>query len=354
MPTINSISLKNFRSYSESSFEFNPGVNIIVGPNASGKTNLLESILVACQGTSYRASDSDLIAFGSDWARIDCDSEDEIRRIIKLLRQKPSKQFDINGKQLVRLVSHYKLPVVVFEPDSLLILNGSPDRRRTYLDNLIEQIDGGYGTKRRNYQRLLSQRNRLLKRATRPTERELFPWNLRLSELGAAIARARADLIAEFGDQITDIYKQISKTSTNVEIKYQPLLPLESYESTMMHKLESRLADEMMRGFTLTGPHREDFSIYFNGTPMSETASRGEARTTMLTLKIMELKIIEQRINKTPILLLDDVFSELDGSRRQALTSFLENYQTFITTTDADMVVQYFIDQTKIKIIPID
>jgi DNA replication and repair protein RecF len=110
----------------------------------------------------------------------------------------------------------------------------------------------------------------------------------------------------------------------------------------------------MMRGFTLTGPHREDFSIYFDGVLMSETASRGEARTTMLTLKIMELKIIEERTDKTPILLLDDVFSELDGSRRQALTSFLKNYQTFITTTDADMVVQYFIDQTKIKIIPID
>lgn len=353
MPTINSISLKNFRSYSEGSFEFNTGVNIIVGPNASGKTNLLESILVACQGVSYRAADNDLISFGADWSRIDCDSPDELRTV-KLTHQKPPKQFEINGKQFVRLMPHYKLPLVVFEPNSLLVLGGSPEHRRAYLDNLIEQIDTGYGTKRRNYQRLLSQRNKLLKRSVAPTKRELFPWNLRLSELGAAIARSRAELVAEFSDQIADIYRRISKTTTLVEIKYEPLLPLESYESTMMHKLESRLDDEMVRGFTLTGPHREDFSVYFDGVPMSETASRGEARTTMLTLKIMELKIVEQRTNKTPILLLDDVFSELDGSRRQALTNFLENYQTFITTTDADMVVQYFIDQTKIKIIPID
>ena len=344
--------LQQFRSYSDESFEFGPGVNIIVGPNGSGKTNLLEAILVLARGGSYRVEDADLVQFGADWFRLDARLEpaDAVRTVKLQLQPRQTKTYEIDAKKYVRLTMQHTVPVVLFEPNHLQLLHGAPDGRRSYLDDILEQTHPGYAQYRKNYRRTLAQRNALLKRFKQPTVQELFPWNLRLSELGAAIARARAELCEQLAAQLGELYRQISQADTAVTITYQPKFPLDTYESNLLSKLESHLHEDIVRGFTAYGPHREDFVVTFDGRAADETASRGETRTALLALKIIELQQLEAVRGTTPLLLLDDVFSELDGVRRRALTTFLQRYQTFLTTTDADVVVKHFTDSTVIPL----
>ena len=344
------IELKQFRSYHNDSFEFSDGVNIIVGPNASGKSNLLEAILVLCRGGSYRAADVDLIQFNEPWARIDGSLENGSKRTIKLTRShdKSTKSYIIDEKPYTRLTLGHTLPVVLFEPNNLLLLNGQPDARRVYMDDLLEQLRPGFGATRKHYRRVLSQRNALLKRQPRDIEQQIFVWNVRLSELGGHIARERIALIEELADQLSDLYQHLAKADTVVTALYDSQLPFDNYETALLRKLEGSLERDMLRGFTAVGPHRDDLVLSFDGVPAAETASRGETRTALLALKIFELGILEKTRGQKPLLLLDDVFSELDGKRRHALTDYLQNYQTFITTTDADIVGKSFTQKSRL------
>lgn len=338
--------LQHFRSYGDASFELSPGVNIIVGPNASGKTNLLEAVLVTARGASYRAKDNELIGFEKPWARLDAHLAAGDTRTVKLTRQPAEKNFELTGKIYKRLMLNNALPVVLFEPEHLRLLSGGPERRRDYLDDILEQTTAGYGTLRRKYRRTLAQRNTLLKQ--QGTQQQIFPWNLRLSELAGQLVRSRQALVARLDKEIGPLYRKLSGGKTKVSLAYASRWPVENYESRLLKELESSLELDKARGFTAAGPHREDLIIFFNGHPAQETASRGEVRTAVLALKIIELKILEQARGTTPLLLLDDVFSELDGKRRHALTDYLAPYQTFITTTDADTVLGHFTETANI------
>jgi DNA replication and repair protein RecF len=355
---ISDIRLQHFRSYSDDLFEFSPGVNIIVGSNASGKTNLLEAVLVSAQGGSFRVKDGELIAYEQDWARIDAHNDGQ-PRTIKLQRpnmaEKTEKTYEIDGRTLRRLSMQQTIPAVLFEPNHLQLLHGSPELRREYLDGLLEQIEPGFATTRREYRRALAQRNALLKRdniSGQMLRPQIFPWDVRLSELGGKIVHARSHVIDTFNTASSALYSDISKHTSSVEITYQTAIPIESYESGLLYALEANLGRDIERGFTGAGPHREDFALSLDGHPMHATASRGEVRTAVLMLKVLELRLLEQTRGVSPLLLLDDVFSELDGARRTALTSHLSNYQTFMTTTDADVVVDHFLG--KAHIIPIN
>jgi DNA replication and repair protein RecF len=340
---ITDIRLQQFRSYGDASFEFGPGVNIIVGPNASGKTNLLEAVLVIARGSSYRAKDTELVQFDAPWARLDAHTDTNGLRTIKITAEPAvSKLYELDGKPFKRLSLQHTLPVVLFEPNHLLLLNGSPEKRRDYLDDLLQQMHTGYGTTVRSYRRTLAQRNALLKRGYHAAAPQLFPWNVRLSELGATLARARSDLAETINEKLGSLYKDLAHADTEVGLAYAPQFPVETYETALLKKLEASMQLDAERGFTGSGPHREDFAVSFDGRSSSETASRGEARTCILALKTIELHLLEQAREQKPLLLLDDVFSELDGARRRALTEQLQAYQTFITTTDADVVVQHF------------
>jgi len=343
---LTSLRLQNFRSYTDASFEFGERVNIIVGPNGSGKTNLLEAVQVLAIGGSYRVHDADLVLHGAPWARLDASMRDSSSRTVKLIMEpRQTKSFEIQDKTYVRLSQQHTLPLVLFEPNHLQLLHGAPELRRTYLDEILEQTKPGYTSFRRNYRRVLSQRNALLKRG-HPSTGELFPWNLRLSELGAVITRARFELVCDLAPKLTDLYKTLSKSKAELSVEYTPQFPVETYETSLMSKLETALSHDVARGFTAYGPHREDITVLLNGRPASEVASRGETRTIVLALKILELELIEDARGITPILLLDDVFSELDGARRRALTGYLQAHQTFLTTTDADVVIKHFTDST--------
>ena len=341
---ITDIRLQNFRSYADESFEISPGVNIIVGPNASGKTNLLEAVLVTCLGASYRARESDLVQFEQPWARLDARTATG-SRTVKLVVSETGvikKEFIINDQPLKRLLLPKTIPAVVFEPNHLQLLTSSPDLRREYLDNLLEQLINGYTTLRRQYKRTLAQRNRLLKLGPNQANTQLFAWNIRLSQLGAEIVAARMNLVNQINETIEGVYQELSHSKSTVNIEYTSNCNVEQYSSDMLHKLEANTSVDFVRGFTSFGPHRDDIAINLKGHLLQESASRGETRTMLLALKILELRLIEQNRDQKPILLLDDVFSELDGARRRALTEVLKGYQTFITTTDADVVVEHF------------
>ena len=299
--------LQNFRSYKDASFEFSPGVNIIVGPNASGKTNLLEAVLIIARGNSYRAKDSELIRFNKPWARLDSHSEISGKRTVKLIAQpETSKTFEIEDKKFKRLSKGRSLPVVLFEPNHLLLLSGSPERRRDYIDDMLEQTILEYSSTRRQYKRALAQRNALLKQAKKPSHIQLFPWNLRLSETAGQIVRARSQLVDKINKEAGLLYKILSNTNTELHLNYNSNWHPDGYQSNLLKKLESNLEIDHLRGFTTTGPHRDDLIVLLNGRLAQESASRGETRTVVLVLKIIELHIVQSAYNNQPPLLLLD------------------------------------------------
>jgi DNA replication and repair protein RecF len=348
--TLSSIRLQNFRSYTDDSFEFSDGVNIIVGPNASGKTNLLEALMVSCLGGSYRARDIDLLRFGAPWARLDAQAGNHQRSVKLVMKPQQTgitKTLIIDDQEYKRFTLPKKVPVVVFEPHHLSLLSGPPELRRQFIDDLLEQTIPGFALIRNHYKRTLTQRNALLK-SGHHSQPQLFAWNIRLSELGGQIFAERYRLLEKFNERIKQVYGGIAHADEAVELIYSGTCSLEQYGSAMLRKLEANTDLDYRRGFTSCGPHRDDIVVQLNGHRAQETASRGEIRSLLLTLKILELQLLEAARERAPILLLDDVFSELDGARRRALTGFLQPYQTFITTTDADVVVQHFMEDCHI------
>lgn len=347
---VNTIRVQNFRSYGDDSFEFDDNVNIIVGPNASGKTNLLESILMVCQGRSYRAKDIETIKHKKPWARVDAYTigGNRVLKIIKTPTGTTQKSLTINDVVTKRITLPKQLPVVLFEPNHLQIFQNGPDARRDYLDNLLEQTVPGFATIRQQYKRALSQRNRLLKQQPTGVRQQLFVWNVRLSELGGKIVAERLELTIKISKQLPKLYTTLAQTHTRTSAKYESTVNLNEYSSHFLRQLEANIEQDLERGFTSSGPHRDDLKVLIGDHDTQEVASRGEIRTLLLALKIVELGIIEEVHGHKPILLLDDVFSELDGSRRRALTDFLQSYQTFITTTDADVVIQHFTNNCRI------
>jgi DNA replication and repair protein RecF len=346
---IDSIRLQKFRSYTDDSFEFEPGINIVVGPNASGKTNLLEAVLVLARGTSYRARDAELIKFDAPWAKLDGFFAHQTR-VVKLEKTAGllSKTYLLDEKPYKRLNLDKTVPIVYFEPNHLQLISRGPQQRRDYFDELLERSRPGYKTLASSYQRALAQRNALLKQGPSAGSRQLFAWNVRLSELGEKVVLARLELTEDINRGLGKTYSKISKHKTKLTLEYNNQFGIESYANRLLSKLEKNVSEDYRRGFTSYGPHREDFSFILNGQPAGISASRGENRSLMLALKIFELELIEQARGARAIFLLDDVFSELDSARRRALVSYLKDRQTIITTTDADSVVEYFADNYNI------
>lgn len=340
--------LQNYRSYLDSSFELDSGVNIIIGPNAVGKTNLLEAMMVSAVGKSFRARDRNLVNFDSQWARIDTHTSDNQTRVTKIVNSedgKTIKSFEFDDKIYKKINDTYYQPVVLFQPDDLRLLAAEPSVRRNYLDELITQYTSGYDKMIANLSRVISQRNALLKKPN-ISEAELFAWDVRLCDIGSYIVSKRLELISEINELLEDIYESISSKKLKLFADYLSKTVTSNYSNNLMNDLKNNLKLDSLRGYTSRGPHRDDVLIMKDNNPLAVSASRGENRTLVLSLKIIELQILEQKTGRRPLLLLDDVFSELDGSRRHSLTKYLEKYQTLITTTDADVVLKNFTRST--------
>lgn len=341
--------LQKFRSYKDSSFEFDPGVNIVIGPNASGKTNLLEAILVLASGSSFRARDIELVKHREPWARLDGWFGQDNRTVkIVVENERATKTFELNGKPYKRLSLERTVPAVLFEPNHLQLLIRGPDQRRDYFDGILERTEPGYKSLLGQYRRTLAQRNSLLKQAPDRGQSQMFAWNIRLSELGGKIAAARQQLADNMNKELGKTYSRIAGKRSAVKLAYEAGFQIDRYTSAMLKKLEASTRLDYQRGFTAYGPHREDLVFHLNRRPAAAAASRGETRSLLIALKVYELKLVEKMRGAKPVLLLDDVFSELDGSRRHHLVDYLKDYQTIITTTDADSVMQHFADEKKL------
>ena len=342
---IDSLRLQNFRSYSDESFEFEPSVNIVVGPNASGKTNLLEAVLVLSRGGSYRARDAELIRLGKPWSRLD-GYFGTLSRAVMLQRgptgERSAKTFVLANKNYRRMPLERTVPVVFFEPNHLQALTRDPQHRREYFDDLLERTELGYKRTLSSYRRALAQRNALLKQGKSRAAPQLFAWDVRLSQLGEKIVTSRVRLVGLINESLSASYSRIAGKKTKASLIYGHQFRPGNYSSRMLAKLESNSRLDFERGFTTVGPHREDIELELNGQPISLVASRGEIRSLLLALKIFELGLVEKARDEKPIFLLDDVFSELDGARRRALVKYLKKYQAIITTTDADAVLTHF------------
>lgn len=347
---ISDIRLQHFRSYDDASYEFNDGVNIIVGPNASGKTNLLEAVLMLCRGKSFRAADRDIVQHGSEWARLDAHYVNH-ERIVKwqLKGELVDKTYEFDNNTYKRLNFSSKYPVIIFEPRHMMLLTDSPSLRRDFIDAILEQIHPTYTRTINQYKRALAQRNALLKLPG--SHDQQFVWDVRLSELGGVIMRQRIDFITNNAQETNHIYQSLSKGNKAARLHYETSATGDDYANVLLKNLQASTVRDKERGFTSVGPHRDDIVPYLGDYPILQTGSRGETRTMLLALKILELQAVEKARSQKPILLLDDVFSELDGSRRKALTNYLKNHQTFITTTDADIVVKHFTQNANIVLL---
>lgn len=337
---ITSARLQNYRSYIDSSFEFSPGVNIIVGPNASGKTNLLDAIYYVSQGKPVKKATKTLVRNGASWARIDILTNSNQSRTVKITDNSAEIIIDEISKKRLNFID--KIPVVLFEPGYLHFLTTSPDMRRSFLDEVLLRTNAAFSSLRRRYLKALGQRNALLKQSPDSIKKQIFAWDIRLSELAGSYAKLRLEAIAEINSTISSIYSSIANNSHTLNLEYDTKLDQASYANAMLKSLEKDLHIDQHRGFTGAGPHRDDIRIIIDGNDMRDSASRGETRSILLALKIIESNIIERVLDQKPLLLLDDVFGELDGVRRKALTSFIGGNQVFITTTDADIVTHKF------------
>jgi DNA replication and repair protein RecF len=337
---LQTLELANVRSYKNGLFQFSDSVNIIVGPNASGKTNLLEAIHMVCKGEAFKSDDANMINHDSEWARIDCQHDDH-KIVVKLKKTPLSKTFIFDDLDKKRFPVDKNIPVVLFEPTHLLLLGGEPERRRSYIDNLLTQTVAGYGALLKSYKRIVSQRNRLLKQETISPE-HLFVWDVQLSDIAGKVVDQRVKYTDFLHEQLTENYQSVSGNEEKLNITYESKISGEHYANELLKKLKHDFALDKVRGYTGAGPHRDDLKITIEGHDVRDSASRGETRSIVLALKMAELNVLEQKTGKRPLLLLDDVFSELDGKRRRTLSQTLQKYQTFITTTDADVVIEHF------------
>jgi DNA replication and repair protein RecF len=239
------------------------------------------------------------------------------------------------------------VPSVLFEPDDMRLLTGSPEIRRDFFDAILTETNPGFGLYKNQYKRTLAQRNNLLKNPEK-IKNQIFAWNVRMGELAGKIVELRLGLLKEINKNISLIYSQIADAKTKVNINYETQLDVKIYESSMVQALEKSIETDILRGYTYFGPHREDYSLHINNNKAGAVASRGETRTLVLSLKLLEINILEEKRNQKPLVLLDDVFSELDGTRRKALTNYLNQYQVLITTTDADVIQKNFAQSTNL------
>lgn len=327
---IKSISLTNFRNHTTYSLECKPTTTLILGENGCGKTSVLEAIYILTQGKSFRATDPDIIKKETDFYRIEL-VYDNGEKIIATYDTK-KKSFQTLDKKTTRLPAKKKHPVILFLPSDLNLVTGAPSRHRDYFDRFFSVLNPGYATALNKYNKALLQRNKLLKEEV-IEKSAIFPWDILLAKNGVIIKKLRDELIKEINQYLTDTYHTIAENQDKVEIKYTSDFN-ELTENQYLDLLEKNSEKDHFLGHTSFGVHRDDFEFIFNQKPAESTASRGETRSIILALKFVEAKIITEKLNQKPIILLDDVFSELDNKRRKCLINNFKNHQVIITSVE--------------------
>ena len=338
---ISSIELQDYRNYKRIHVDFSDRVNIFIGNNAQGKTNLLESIYMNSMAKSFKTTrDKELIRFGQEFCRIKShsftsDDEQDTEIVITKEGKKSIKIDGIKARRTSELLD--RIYIVVFSPDDLKIVKEDPEKRRKFIDRELCLIKPGYYSDLNNYKRSLVQRNTILKE--RNIDKVMLDvWSDEIAKYGVRIIRQRQDFIDKIDRISRDIHSLISGEQEHLELKYETNIDLPQdiveAENKFREALNDSLDNDLSNRNTSKGPHRDDIKISADGIDLRRFGSQGQQRTAALSLKLSEIKIIEEETGEKPILLLDDVLSELDNNRQTYLINSLGENQMFITTTD--------------------
>ncbi len=324
--------------------EFHPQLNLFLGSNAQGKTNILEAIYCLSTTRSFRAAvDDEMIQFDEEAGAIESVLQrEEGREQIRLeMRKSKTKTLLVDGKKQKKLSSLLgRLPAVVFSPDDLFLVKGGPSLRRRYLDTMMFQMDGGYLAHLQQYDRTLKQRNSLLRQRVANLESQLAIWDSPLAEHGAAIMKKRFEISAMLSKSAGEALKDLTGGAEKFEVRYEPSLSVtaneESIKEKMLEALIKARREEIARGISVVGPHRDDLGLWVNGQMLRKFGSQGQQRTGALALKLAQLSILAEGCHTAPLVLFDDVMAELD-EKRQAffLNRLQQGGQAFLTGTAA-------------------
>ena len=344
---VDQLELTGFRSYPDLRLDPTAGPQILYGPNAAGKTNLLEALVVLARGGSHRATDGELVGWGASLARLVARvghdagrGSDEIEVVIQAPgAPPPHKRIRVDGVPRRALALGGALRVVLFAPEEMLLVSGPPALRRTALDTLAATAYPGYARSLAAFGRVLAQRNALLRRIREGlgTVEELPAWDRPLIEEGGRLVAWRLDLLAALAAPLAAAQAEIAPADGRLDLSYAtnaPAQPGESPTEALRRRLGETAEKEQWHGATLVGPHRDDLIFELDGRPLAGVGSRGQQRSAILSLKLAELELARTRDGEPPLLLLDDVFSELDPERRAHLVRRIQALpQAFVTTT---------------------
>ena len=332
---IEDLKINNFRNYEDQKIKLNKNINIFYGENAQGKTNIIESVFLSSIGKSFRASkDSELIKFGKNFAKIEVgfhksDRDGNIEIVIS-----NKKNININKIKIKKLSDLLgNINTVIFTPDDINILKGGPQNRRKFLDIMISQLRPNYMNAVGLYKKALDERNNYLKKIKLENANEnlLELWDAQLINYGNIISNYRNEFIEKLKEKINIIHKNITGNKENIKIEYIS----DCFDKNKFKEfLKERKKLDIIKGYTTSGIHRDDFKIFINDILVNVYGSQGQHRTAILSLKIAELQVIADEIGENPILLLDDFMSELDEKRRNNFMENIKDTQVIITCTD--------------------
>ena len=317
---------------------FDEKINIIYGDNAQGKTNILESMYVCATSKSHRGSkDREIIRFDNDEShiKVNVKKNDMNYRIDMHLKKNKPKGIAVNGIPIKRAVELFGiLNIVFFSPEDLNIIKNGPGERRRFMDLELCQLDQIYLTDLAGYNHIVNQRNRLLKDLyMNPSLKETLDiWDMQMLQYGTKIIKKRKDFVRDLNQVIQDIHHNLTGGIEHLEVVYEPSTEAEDFENVLKKNRERDIRMKM----TSAGPHRDDLSFVVNGIDIRKYGSQGQQRTAALSLKLSEIYLVKEKIKDTPILLLDDVLSELDSNRQTYLLDCIHDIQTLITCTGLD------------------
>lgn len=333
---INKIYLENFRNYETQEIVLDKNINVFYGNNAQGKTNILEALYICAFGRSFRTyKDAELIKFEKENAKVKVDFEKNEREknIEILISKKEKKTIKLNGIKVNKnseLLGN--MNIVLFSPDDIIILKESPASRRKFLDILISQLRPNYVHLLSEYNKVLEQRNAMLKSKRIET---IDVWNEQLANFAEKIFKYRDEYISKIQKGIEKITPQLTNEKENLTIKYKTRF---TNKDKFLKDLNDNINNDLFRGYTGIGTHRDDFELFVNNMELNLYGSQGQHRTAILALKFAEMEIIKDEVFENPILLLDDITSELDLERLNLIFSKIKDYQVLITCTDANII----------------
>ena len=338
---IKSLELADFRNYDSLHIDFSSGTNILYGDNAQGKTNILEAIYLSATTKSHKGSkDKDIVNFEKEESHIRTylKKDDIDMRIDMHLRKNKSKGIAIDGQKIKKASELLGLlNVVFFSPEDLSIIKNGPSERRRFVDMELCQLDQFYLYNLNHYNKIVNQRNKLLKDMYfNPSLRDtLNIWDSQLISFGSKIIERRQLFVKQLNEIIFDIHRKLSGGKEDLVIQYEPDVVIEEYEKSLTFNQERDIKLKQ----TTTGPHRDDFSFIVGDIDIRKFGSQGQQRTAALSLKLSEIELVKKMTNDNPVLLLDDVLSELDSNRQNYLLSTIGDIQTIITCTGLDEFV---------------